>query len=194
MAETLQTGSAADTTDPRILRSRAMLMESLHRLLARKEFNDISIQEIADEAGLNRATFYLHYSDKNALLQAMTDARFRSLIERRGLTFSNCNGAIRAIALGICDYLATTSGCPTQLNKMSLEDSIIPAVERIFRDGSAYHQAPPEVNAELLATIAAWAIFGAVRHWYETPDRMPAEEMATRIEDMVKPIFFSAGG
>ena len=50
-----------------------MLMDALARLLIKKEFEDISMQEIADEATLNRATFYLHYPDKNALLQAMTD-------------------------------------------------------------------------------------------------------------------------
>ena len=57
MEETLQTGTAAEAaeaTDPRILRSRSMLMEALSRLLTRKELTDISIQEIADEAGLNR--------------------------------------------------------------------------------------------------------------------------------------------
>ena len=73
----------AATTDPRILRSRRMLMESLARLLIQKAFEDISIQEIADEATLNRATFYLHYPDKSALLQAMTESRFRDLIEPR---------------------------------------------------------------------------------------------------------------
>ncbi len=91
MAESLQ--SATETTDPRIVRSRRMLMESLARLLIKKNFEDISVQEIADESTLNRATFYLHYPDKNALLQAMTSIRFRNLIERRGLTFTGCNGA-----------------------------------------------------------------------------------------------------
>ncbi len=88
----------AGTTDPRILRSRRMLMDSLVRLLKKKEFEDISIQEIADEATLNRATFYLHYPDKNALLQAMTECRFRDLIGRRSITFTDCNGALRAIS------------------------------------------------------------------------------------------------
>jgi AcrR family transcriptional regulator len=98
MAQLLQ--SESEVTDPRILRSRRMLMDSLAKLLIKKAFDDISIQEIADEATLNRATFYLHYPDKNALLQAMTESRFRDLIERHAITFTDCHGALRAIALG----------------------------------------------------------------------------------------------
>jgi AcrR family transcriptional regulator len=192
MAEALQPGSVADSTDPRILRSRQMLMEALAKLLDRKEFEDISIQEIADEATLNRATFYLHYPDKNALLQAMTAWRFRDLIARRSLSFTNCDGALRAIALGVCDYLAETTGCPGQLAKMPLEGSIIPVVEGMFQQGAANHTMAPGTDPKLLAATAAWAIFGAARRWYQTPDRVPAEEMAAKIEAMVKPIFLSA--
>jgi AcrR family transcriptional regulator len=192
MADATQPGNTAENTDPRVLRSRQMLMESLLRLLTRKEFNDISIQEIADEATLNRATFYLHYPDKNALLQAMTAARFRDLIARRDLSFTDCDGALRAIALGVCDYLVESTGCPGQLAKMSLEGSIIPVVEGMFRQGARNHEIAPGTDPELLATTAAWAIFGAARRWYQTPNRIPAEEMAAKIEVMVKPIFFSA--
>ncbi|MGB6632043.1 MAG: helix-turn-helix domain-containing protein [Terriglobales bacterium] len=187
-----QSGSAAEAIDPRILRSRQMLMEALARLLDHKEFADISVQEIADEATLNRATFYLHYADKNALLQAMTATRFRDLIARRGLSFTNCDGALRAIALGVCDYLAETTGCPSQLTKMPLEGSIIPVVEGMFLEGAAHHPAQPGVDPALLGTTAAWAIFGAARRWLQTPARIPAEEMAAKIEAMVKPIFLSA--
>src|ERR1700690_9500 len=127
MAQLLQ--HETGTTDPRILRSRRMLMDSLVRLLKKKEFEDISVQEIADEATLNRATFYPHYPDKNALLQAMTEVRFRDLIERRSITFTDCHGALRAIALGVCDYLVESTSCPTQLGRISLEGSIIPVVE-----------------------------------------------------------------
>jgi AcrR family transcriptional regulator len=179
-------------TDPRILRSRRMLMDSLVRLLKKKEFEDISVQEIADEATLNRATFYLHYPDKNALLQAMTESRFRDLLERRSITFTDCNGALRAIALGVCDYLAETTGCPRQLARVPLEGSIIPVVEGMFKEGLALHGIAPGVDAALLATTAAWAVFGAARRWLQTPNRIPAEEMAAKIEAMVKPIFLNA--
>jgi AcrR family transcriptional regulator len=188
MAQLLQ--PEAGTTDPRILRSRRMLMDSLVRLLKTKEFEDISVQEIADEATLNRATFYLHYPDKNALLQAMTEARFRDLLERRAITFTDCNGALRAIALGVCDYLAENTGCPTQLARIPLEGSIIPVVEGMFKDGLALHGTAPGTNEELLACTAAWAVFGAARRWFQTPNRIPAEEMAARIETMVSPILF----
>ena len=127
MAQLLQPDS--ETTDPRILRSRRMLMDSLAKLLMKKEFDDISVQQIADEATLNRATFYLHYPDKNALLQAMTESRFRDLIARRAITFTDCHGALRAIALGVCDYLAESTSCPSQLARMPLAGSIIPVVE-----------------------------------------------------------------
>jgi hypothetical protein len=40
------------------------------------------------------------------------------------------------------------------------------------------------------ATTAAWAVFGAARRWFQTPNRIPAEEMAARIETMVNPVLF----
>ncbi len=194
MAQLLQ--SETETTDPRIQRSRRMLMEALARLLNKKELEDVSVQEIADEATLNRATFYLHYADKNALLHAMTESRFRDLIERRAITFTDCKGALRAIALGVCDYLAESTRCPTQLSRMALEGSIIPIVEDMFKEGLAHHGMAtgmaPGADASLPATTAAWAVFGAARRWFQTPNRIPAEEMAARIETMVSPILFGA--
>jgi AcrR family transcriptional regulator len=169
-----------------------MLMDALARLLMKKEFEDVSVQEIADEATLNRATFYLHYADKNALLQAMTESRFRNLIERRGITFTDCNGALRAIALGVCDYLVESTACPTQLSRMALEGSIIPIVEDMFKEGLVHHGMAPGADWSLPATAAAWAVFGAARRWFQTPNRIPAEEMAARIETMVSPVLFGA--
>jgi AcrR family transcriptional regulator len=186
MSQALQ--SVSEPTDPRILRSRRMLMDALAKLLTQKEFDDISVQEIADEATLNRATFYLHYPDKGALLQAMTEFRFRELIDRRGISFSNCEGALRAIALGLLDYLTEVTGCPLQAERIPLENSIIPVLEGMFKAGAARHGVREGVDGDLVATTAAWAIFGAARHWFRTPNHIPAEEMAEKIEVLVKPI------
>ena len=175
--------------DPRVVRTRRMFADALAKLLTRKSFEEISIQEIADEATLNRATFYLHYGDKTALLEELTASRFRDLVSQRGLTFSGCDGGIRAIALGVCDYLLEEGGCPGQIDKLPFENSIIRAIEAIFREGAPSYPLPQGVDSEVLGTAAAWAIFGTARRWFQEPKRSPAEEMASRIEDAVKPIF-----
>ena len=181
-----------EATDPRILRSRRMLMDALSKLLKQKEFEAISVQEIADEATLNRNTFYLHYPDKAALLLAMTESRFRDLIRKRGISFADCDGALRAVALGVCDYLTELTNCSVKGAVIPLEGSVIPVVSDLFKEGAEHHRLIPGVNPALLATTGAWAVFGAARMWHQTPDRIPAEEMAAKIEAMVKPIFLNS--
>ena len=65
--------------------------------------------------------------------------------------------------------------------------SIIPVVEEVFRQGARNHPAQPGVDTEVLGSTAAWAIYGAARKWLEAHPRMPAEDMAAKIESMVKP-------
>ena len=178
-----------EAIDPRILRSRALLMDALAKLLAERDFESLSVQEIADAATLNRATFYLHYPDKNALLIAMTETRFRALIERRGITFTDCDRALHAIALGVCDYLTDLTSCPVRGPLIPLEGSVIPIIEAMFKEGLDGHGSKPGLNADLIAITAAWAVFGAARRWLQTVNRVPAEQMASRIAAMVGPIF-----
>ena len=54
--------------DPRVVRTRQMLRDALVSLIAEKGFDALTVQDIADRATLNRATFYLHYQDKHELL------------------------------------------------------------------------------------------------------------------------------
>jgi hypothetical protein len=49
----------------------------------------------------------------------------------------------------------------------------------------------PGGDPALLATTAAWAVFGAARRWFQSTDRIPAEEMAAKIETLVRPILLS---
>jgi AcrR family transcriptional regulator len=55
--------------DRRTLRTQAALREGLVRLLTRKDYDEITIQEILDEANVGRSTFYSHCSGKDQLLR-----------------------------------------------------------------------------------------------------------------------------
>ncbi|MCB0141244.1 MAG: helix-turn-helix transcriptional regulator, partial [Caldilineaceae bacterium] len=60
----------AKTVDRRVRRSRKLLGEALLELVVEKPFGDITVQDIADRADMNRATFYLHFQSKEELLQS----------------------------------------------------------------------------------------------------------------------------
>ncbi len=65
--------------DPRIIRTRQLLRSALLSLIPQKGYDDITIQDITEYATLNRSTFYLHYDDKDHLMQAMIADVFTEL-------------------------------------------------------------------------------------------------------------------
>lgn len=66
--------------DPRVLRTRQLIRTAFRDLLQRKGFDAITIKDIAQEATINRATFYAHFEDKYALLDEVTEQAFHERI------------------------------------------------------------------------------------------------------------------
>ena len=58
----------SEKVDPRVKRTRQSLEQAFVDLLHEKGFQAITVQDITQRAGLNRATFYAHFPDKYALL------------------------------------------------------------------------------------------------------------------------------
>jgi AcrR family transcriptional regulator len=54
-------------TDRRIVRTRDTLGDALVALMHEKDFDDITVQNVLDRAGVGRSTFYAHYRDKEDL-------------------------------------------------------------------------------------------------------------------------------
>ena len=64
----------SEKIDPRVIRTRKMLLDALMSLIKEKGFEAVKTQDITERATLNRATFYLHYRDKHdLLLKSMND-------------------------------------------------------------------------------------------------------------------------
>jgi len=94
--------SCQEILDPRIRRTRQLLHEALAKLLEKKEFEKISVQDIAEASTVNRATFYDHYADKFALLQCMVGARFQEFLSVRHVQFDGaCSAALKTL-VGVC--------------------------------------------------------------------------------------------
>jgi AcrR family transcriptional regulator len=183
-----------ETVDPRIRRTRLLLQEALGGLLETTEFEKISVQDIAEAATVNRATFYDHYPDKFALLECMVATRFLELLARRKVQFNgNCPSALKAMVLGLCDYLAELPGlaCGRQRQmEPHLESAVITVVRKMLLDG--LHRRTPQNHAtpEMLATTASWAMYGASKEWLRTPGRGSSEEIVDTITAMLGPILW----
>lgn len=67
--------------DRRIAKSQSAIKNALTELMSEKNFDDITIQDIADRADVNRGTIYLHYTDKYDLLDKMIEEHIDNLRE-----------------------------------------------------------------------------------------------------------------
>lgn len=78
--------------DLRVIKTKKNIEESFLRLLEKKSFSEITVQNILDEALINRSTFYKHYSDKYDLARLLSDRmfqEFQDMLENRFPTSEN---------------------------------------------------------------------------------------------------------
>jgi len=66
-------------SDPRSIRTRDSLRDALIKLAAENAYDSLCIKDITNEAGLNRTTFYLHYSGLHELLNDCAHMLFEQM-------------------------------------------------------------------------------------------------------------------
>ena len=57
----------ATKIDPRIIRTKKLLVNAFQKV-SREKLSQVSVKDITDEATVNRATFYAHFTDKYDIL------------------------------------------------------------------------------------------------------------------------------
>jgi AcrR family transcriptional regulator len=182
--------ATCETVDPRIRRTRQLLQQALEKLLETRDFDKISVHDIADLATVNRATFYDHYDDKSALLVAMVGCRFHQLLAERQVQFDGtCAAALKALVLAVSEYLVRMQG-PEGKRQLEphMESAMIAVVRQILMEGLRKHPRQDGIAVELVAAAASWAIYGAVKEWAGTPERGSADQLAATVMTMVAPI------
>lgn len=189
--------SDCEVRDPRIRRTRQLLQEALRTLMQSKSFDEISVQDITETATVNRATFYDHYADKYALLEAMIASGFHRLLDERKVCYDGtCPSAATALILAACHYLTLThSGeyCRTNPFEPLIESAIVAAIQRTFLKGMPPTAPGSGIPMEMVASAVSWAIYGAVKQWFYAPNHPPAEEIAPSILQLILPMLSSSG-
>lgn len=176
----------AETTDRRVLRSRRLLADALLDLIVEKGYEQITIQEIADRADLNRATFYLHYTSKEELLIAGLSQRFDELVsamaevEHNGAPWDNAAYDLllfRHVGDHATLYKALFGAHGLGLAMHQVIAYMADVIERDIRD------VVPEAEQDSLtvpisAHFFAGALFAMIKWWLDNDMPLSPEEMA----------------
>lgn len=177
-------------TDLRVLRSRKMILDAFVSLIAEKDYDKITVQEIADRAMVNRATFYAHFKDKTDLYDATFQAAIASffgdfppnyvLIENKidvkqiELLFTSIYETIHKNKKFFLTIMKTSGIDPLHnavVEKIMTEYPGILQQIRITAD-------PIEVPLELIIEYILSIFIGTIRWWVRSDSSMPPSELA----------------
>ena len=162
--------------------TRANLRQAFWELYAEKPVEKISVREITDRAGYNRATFYLYYHDVYELLEEIEGTVLGNierlvnecLLKGDKLDFSQHMGLILRLAQRSRDYtrvLLGPHGDPAFSRR--LKEIISPLVDRFFLPAAELDDQARRVVREFYLS----GILATIRTWTAEENPMPIEQL-----------------
>ena len=162
--------------------TRANLREAFWNLYAERPIERISVREITDRAGYNRATFYLYYHDVYEVLEEIEDALLGGLarlvndrlLQGDRLDFSQHMGVILRMAQeyrGYFEVLIGEKGDPTFSRRF--KEVVAPLLERFVLPSEGLTQQESHVLLEFYLS----GIVAAVSTWLSEPDPMSIDQL-----------------
>ena len=164
--------------DHRVKRTRNLILKSFGELLAEKNFENISVQDVTDKAEINRATFYKHFVDKYALLDYSINQMFMQEIEKR--TLNACHYTpdnLRNLILAVCEFLSHLHSDCAQPHQQ-FESLVETQIKKQLFDLLSYwlKQSNVKISTDMPATVATWAIYGLASHYSHLKKRPALEK------------------
>ena len=185
--------TSVNANDPRVKRTRQLLLQAFMALLEEKRhIHSISVQEIAERATVNRATFYAHFDDKYALLESWMRLKFHRALESQLPASSTLQmNTLRALILGVFDFLATFRRHQKLADKqfeplfeVALQKELYEVLLNWLNQVSSSVPVLQEAR-ESTALVISWAIFGPAVQWSRGEQTCSAEEMTHHVLTIV---------
>jgi AcrR family transcriptional regulator len=191
-------------TDRRVCRTRRRLHSALIALILEKGYDMISVQDVTDRADLSRATFYLHFKDKDELLASSLKDIFNQLSESVKLmilqqqfnpyphqpsalpAFQHVaeNAELYRALLGSKGISSVIYRTLNQIAHLSSQQFEILQQEQAIEN--------IEVPIDFVAQHMAGSLLSTFRWWLENDMPYSAEDMARMYERMTVPVVISA--
>lgn len=163
--------------DPRIQRTRKLIMDAFMELSSKKEFKDITVKDITAEAMINRATFYYHFEDIYDLLEKVLSEVL--LVNLNGNDYQNNDlneEALVSIFLAITNFQKSLStrchrGYEDTIARIIREQLEIIFYKMLLRQ----HPTKEKQGLNVAAVMLSWGMYGASVNWKRNGQEMPPE-------------------
>lgn len=170
--------------------TRENLRQAFWELYRERPVEKISVREITDRAGYNRATFYLYYHDIYELLGEIEDQVLgvighlvnERLMQGERLDFSQHMSLILRLANRSREYtrvLLGDHGDP--LFTQRLKEILTPLVDRFFLPGESLGEQAERIVREFYLS----GIVATIRTWTSEEDPMPIEQLIELITGII---------
>ncbi|MGJ3238152.1 MAG: TetR/AcrR family transcriptional regulator [Anaerolineae bacterium] len=182
--------------DRRIQRTRAALRDALMRLIITKGYDEITIQEITDEANVARTTFYLHFNTKDDLLfgtmRDIYEDLYQSVEEDISNSFFSDNEAdcIPEDFLHVQEYaefyqiMLGERGSAAFLSRV--RQYLAESIMEITLQAIIPPDAETRIPLDMMSYALAGAQIGVMKWWLDTGMEQSPQKVAFMLEQLLK--------
>jgi AcrR family transcriptional regulator len=180
--------------DRRIQRTRSALRDALIGLIAERSWDEIAVQDICERSNIGRSTFYLHYPNKDALLQGGLDGLQSELQRQVRLRASDPNSQIEGaagfhFALGLIEHALEQRKVFRSLigrrSSFVVQQRFREMVIRLVTD-----ELPASTGRYHRDALARWlsgAFVELLSWWIEQRTPLPPVELAAMVNELSRP-------
>jgi AcrR family transcriptional regulator len=176
--------------DRRIIKSKQAIMGAFIKLMSEKDFERITINEIAEEANVNRGTVYLHYEDKFDLLNQCIDTHLNELCESCLSDGETSNVDPKASLLNTFRYLEKHaffySNMLTNKSMPIFRERLLTLAIKQIETHLDMTGSNQNIKKEMLVQYVASAAVGVMEWWIVNSMPYPAEYMAEQLLQLLE--------
>lgn len=179
---------SAKSVDPRVKRTRQLLQKAFLELFLERGIASISIQDIAERATVNRATFYAHFPDKYALLDSIIREQFQRVVAEYLPSaptwgMQSLRALVRATFGFLGEFHHHCKPGDMQFDPL-MERAIQQELARVLLNWLKQAKVAgmrQGVRLELIAAVVSWAIFGPAVQWGRNERTPSVDEMTSQV-------------
>lgn len=173
--------------------TQELISLAMKRLMMKKPLDSITVKELADEANINKKTFYYHYHGISDLLNWMYASFIEQLIDKEGVTAYNWPDHLKRISSAIRadrDYISAiyaSNYAPEFRQAMSrvFDKALDKYVKSSMKQWEFEHGKPLALTGtdmEYLVSYHSMALFGMVERWFRRGMRETDDEFTELIK------------